>query len=376
MQIKQLGSFEQSGTLLVYELSNPGLPSTIYFRLLTDGIDMPANALSKVQWYSDEQFQSMLPAAKLELAGLFRVNKYALFSNDIADLTNVYAHYGMLRSGGRSFATIDAIAASDTAFKYEVDFYSLDLQDIFRQYKKQLSNYNLVMQQSFDIAEYAQSGRRLSLQTIYDSNAYSKLCIVSSLQSNVLTVECKDNKGINAAKHIAETLGIAEESIAATCKVSLTCLDVNNLITQQYQIIIARPDYSTDALQLTLPPALQSTVAAKIDIEYVLQLQNIGETISLTDAIVLTDYQVALLHPLTIDNVVNGALVQLVFLADNIGVAGVKVRIDDIDYTTDSLGIVKTTLSIGEHSIAYQYNDKIDYKVISVAAPQTIKFSI
>lgn len=373
ISMQHIGTFDRTGVLSVYELSNPGLPSTIYFSLESGGAPViPNNALGKITLLSDEAFEATLGDAKVKIAGTFKVNKYSLFANDLTEVTNIYAHYGLLRAGGICISIADVLASSNDKFLYEVQFYVLDLPTTFQVFKSQLANYSLVQQLSFDIASY-ESGKRSKVEVIRNTNLYPKVLVSTALTGNDLLIICKDTNGVGGAEHIANSIGIAEESISVTCKVSVVGLDSSGQTSLAYEIIAANPDYSDEPMHVILPMLPKNVIACRVSIDYMLDLQTIGEVVHLTDAIVLTDQQVSLLRPLNAIEISGGATVAFYAVSrENEGIEGVNIVVDDKSVTTQSNGIAEVKLMPGSYTVQITYTDFVKVIPIVVTGPQVV----
>lgn len=365
MQIQYIGSFNRTGTLMVYELSNPGLPWTIYMSLSTDiEPELPITPPCKVSLQTSEEFQASLPAPSQQIYGTFGVNKYRVLANSVAEVTNIYAHYGLIRAGGIIFSVTDMIAASDDNYLYEIEFYALDIPRAFAVFESQLSMYNLVQQLSFDVGSYEQ-GRRTALNVIRNTNLYPKLLTSLMLDVNDLSIICKDTSGVGAAKHIAMTMGIAEESISVTCNVQLIGLDYEGATKLNYSIIAANPDYGDETMHVILPMVNSDVIAAQVNIEYLLELQTIGEIIRINNTLVLTDEQLAQLRPLNIKDVLNGYEVGFHCYNDNNEpLENVVIKINGETLVTNELGVTIIKLKPGSYVYTAQIDD--DYRVDTI----------
>lgn len=376
MQIQYIGSFNRTGTLMVYELSNPGLPWTIYMSLSTDiEPELPITPPCKVSLQTSEEFQASLPAPSQQIYGTFGVNKYRVLANSVAEVTNIYAHYGLIRAGGIVFSVTDMVAASDDNYLYEVEFYALDIPRAFAVFESQLSMYNLVQQLSFDVGSYEQ-GRRTALNVIRTTNLYPKLLTSLMLDVNDLSIICKDTSGVGAAKHIAMTMGIAEESISVTCNVQLIGLDHEGATKLNYSIIAANPDYGDETMHVILPMVNSDIIAAQVNIEYLLELQTIGEIIRINNTLVLTDEQLAQLRPLNIKDVLDGYEVGFHCYNDNNEpLENVVIKINGETLVTNELGVAIIKLKPGSYVYTAEINNERRVDSILVANGMIVRIT-
>ena len=374
LTIQYIGSFEQAGTLLVHELANAALPWTIYLSLKDDALfTLPDTSLGGVALQSNADFAMTLPEPVLQFTGVFKVNKYRLYANSLTDVTNVYAHYGLLRAGGIQFSIADTIASEHSDYLMQIDFYALDLPVICQVYKQHLSNYPLVQQLSFDIAGYV-NGRRQNKEVIRYTNLYPKLLVNAKLSGNDLLITCKDTNGLSAARHIAESLGIAEETVSATAEITMIGLDIAGQVSQKYQLLAAHANYSDDPLHVVLPKLQPNIVAVQVSVDYLLNLQTIGETIRLNNSIVLTDTEVSNLHPINASELANGIRIGIVALTtNNEPIMGARITIDGKTYMTNEQGLAELLLQPGVYIYQVQYGTIVKTLTLTVAVPQVIQ---
>ena len=374
MHIEYLGNFQRYGLLSVYELQNAGLPSTIYMSLHTDSdVQVPITPLCSVNQMSNEDFAAALPVPSVQVYKSFTINKYRVYTDTAIDDCIIYAHYGLIRAGGVQFALIDMVASDKSEYLYMLDFYAIDIPNAVIVAKDALQQYNLVQPLSFDMANYV-NGHRESLQVTKNTNAYAKLLTKMSLVGNDLTVTCQDAAGVSAATHIARVLGIAEESIVITCKVQVRGIDNAGNNVFNYELIAANADYGDAAMHIILPALSSNAVAAQVSIDYILNLQTIGETLHLYDKIILTDEQVVMLHPLTAIDVSNGFATLFRLLdGDGAPLANATLNINGVNYTSDINGLISLNLMPGSYPYSLTYNGATKYATLTVGMSMTVQ---
>jgi hypothetical protein len=345
--------------------------------------EIVVNQMCKVNLMSNAEFAATLPEPVLQLQGTFILNKYIAYANDLADVTNIVAHYGTIRTGGLQFALTDALASANDSYTYQVEFYAIDAPTLFQVFEQQLNRYRLVQQLSFDIGSYVE-GRRIALDVIRYTSLYPKLLVAGDLTGNDLLITCKDTNGVGACKHISQALGIAEESISAACKVSMIGLDRYGQKQMAYTIIASNENYDDTPMHVILPTVSNDVVAVKVDLDYILTLQTIGETLHLTYSLVLTDEQVGTLHPLNADEIAGGVLTTFVVLSSqNEPIEGVTITISDgnknlMEGITQENGTLAFKLNPGSYIVYVEYERMTKMIPITVSTAQifTITYDV
>lgn len=369
MEVKYLGEFFKQGVLSVYELDNPGSPSTIYVTFKDDEHTLGITPLCKVTSQSNADFEASMPAPSLEVTGEFKFCKYAVFANNpVPDNVIINAHNGLIRCGGTQFTVADLLASSNDKFTYETTFNIIDMQYACTANAQLSKAYNLTEQLSFDIAGYT-NGRRTSLDAVHTVDAYPKLAVGLSLTGNDLLISCTDTVGVGAAKHIAMSLGIAEENISVTSKITLRGIDKTGQLASLYSIIAANPDYSDEPMHVILPKQPMTVIAVDVTVDYALELHTIGEIVTLRGKLALTDEQIGSLRPLSALDIATGVLIGFTVLSGNSPVQNAMITVGELIATTNNIGMAELTLQPGTAIATISSGDKHKQLPLIISGP-------
>lgn len=375
MEVVYLGSFTVPGTISIYELINANGPATIYFALTDANDTLPATPLCKIQQLSNAQFAANLPAPAQQFYANCTLKKYRMYLVDVESDGIIYAHYGQLRSGGLSFTSADILASDKDEYVGYVDFYSIDMQSLYQGEGNLSSKYPLVQQESFDIARY-EDGKRADMNTLQSDSAYPKLLTTMQLSGNDLLLTCKDTSGADASTYLARMLGIAETAMNVYCKVTVVGMDAADNIDMLFEQIIANADRGDGPMHIILPKIANDIVAVRIYTEYTIEIQTIGETLIVNNELVLTDEQIALLRPITVNSLSSQATVVIRIVDAGAPVPNQSIAIAGLSLTTNYAGVVTTKLYPGDYAYYFVQNNKSYAGMLQVADSQTFTIEL
>lgn len=350
--IQLVASFDVTTTVSVYELTNAGNPSNIYFAF----DDIPNNGICRVN------SALMLPSEPVfSTMANVRMQKFLVQCNDISDMLQLYIHYGLFRCGGVDVTAAELLASSDDNYMYQFYAYAVDLPELIRNNGQLNAMYTIVQQLSFDIANYTDA-KRVSLTAMHSNDMYPKLRSYLAVDGNYLTIECKDTDGYDAAKHISRALGVAEETVTAGCYVRYTCIDENQQLLFDKRHKVANEDENASAILTYLPLLDEAAVGLKIAIDYYVYVYTLGITLTFSNAMILSDEQLAPLIRYTPESVAYGY--EVFFRITNVfgsPIPRAKVYIDNIELVTPESGIVVTHLHKGLYTCRIQALNFVDY---------------
>lgn len=286
----------------------------------------------------------------ISTAVAIRIDKYTIRCKELDGTMQVYAHYGLIRSGGIDVTPSDCIASTDPAFTYQFDLYSINVPDMLSSNAGVGGILDATQQLSFDIAGYI-DGRRQYLTTLQTQSAYPKLNTYMSVSDNELSIECKDTEGYSAGEHIARALGVALETISSDCDIRYTVLDENFQIIKDIRANVRNADEQADTIKTYLPMLDKNATAMRISIEYHVNVYTLGITLTFGNAMVLADEQLAELIRNDVEEIGDGY--ECVFDVRNIfrhGIPNADISIDGMKLTTNIDGLAWTRLLRGSYS--------------------------
>lgn len=270
--------------LRVYEIAQTSGPALIYFSIPS----IPDIADCKVM-----KSDLVLPEPVIDAVIDVPIIQYAFRTNVMSYDCRLYVHYGMFRAGGFDFSAIDCLASSDTTWLYEYDFAGIDIPALLANNTELFSNYQLLQQLAFTIAEYDSSARRVDIDSQNSTTSYDKLTVSLNLHLNELSVKCTDTAGQSVCTHLSKLSGIAEESVQCAAEVSLKTYATDGSVLNSYNVLIANPDYSDTTMAVALPSVSRESIAGDIRVKYIVEIGTTGDVITVNSRLVLTDEQLA-----------------------------------------------------------------------------------